>query len=316
MLTPDIVEAFKRDGYVVVPDLLSAAEIESFEAIVTGAVRRRQRGHRDRAVGRAEPLPAVVHPVHEPLGGRRRCRAGSTFHQRIGQAAAELLEVDAIRLWHDQALYKEAGGRETDPHQDHPYWPIAETASVTAWIPFVGSTLASGAMGYLPGSHLIGMRKFVNIFFGEPDDILADPEISGIEPVFVEVPAGSVAFHHGLTVHLAEAEHDRPRPGGAHDHLLPRRQHSRLPVPALQRRSRLDRGRRGHRQRRDADRVAAPGGCADPAVACRAAPDRRPHRRLEDHRAVGAAADFGLSGHPWGSAGGGTRTLTDRSTGT
>ena len=37
-------------------------------------------------------------------------------------------------------------------------------------------------MAYLPGSHLIGLRKFVNIFFGEPEDILADPEVAGIEP--------------------------------------------------------------------------------------------------------------------------------------
>ena len=58
-------------------------------------------------------------------------------------------------------------------------------------------------MAYLPGSHAIGLRKFVNIFFGEPHDLLADPELAGIEPVFVEVPKGSVAFHHGLTVHLA-----------------------------------------------------------------------------------------------------------------
>jgi ectoine hydroxylase-related dioxygenase (phytanoyl-CoA dioxygenase family) len=108
-----------------------------------------------------------------------------------------------VRLWHDQALYKQAGGRVTDPHQDHPYWPVKETASVTAWIPFDGSTIESGAMAYLPGSHTVGLRKFVNIFFGQPHDILADPEVAGIEPVFVEVPKGSVAFHHGLTVHLA-----------------------------------------------------------------------------------------------------------------
>jgi hypothetical protein len=60
-------------------------------------------------------------------------------------------------------------------------------------------------MAYLPGSHLIGLRKFVNIFWGEPHDIIADPEVRDIEPVFVEVPKGAVAFHHGLTVHLAES---------------------------------------------------------------------------------------------------------------
>ena len=66
-------------------------------------------------------------------------------------------------------------------------------------------------MAYLPGSHLIGMRKFINIF-EEPEDILKLPEVADIEPVWVEVPRGSVAFHHGLTVHMADAnETDRPR---------------------------------------------------------------------------------------------------------
>jgi len=135
-----------------------------------------------------------------------------TFHPRIGQAAAELLGVDAIRLWHDQALYKEPGGRATDAHQDHPYWPIKETASVTAWIPFSGSQRGGGAMAYLPGTHLIGLRRFVNIFFGDPEDILEDPQVRRIDPVWVEVPKGGVAFHHGLTVHLAEPNGlDQPR---------------------------------------------------------------------------------------------------------
>lgn len=203
MLAPDILERFQRDGYVVVPDLLSADEVEFFESAVTGAVRRRREGIEIAPLSeRSRYQQSFIQCMN--LWEDDADVARLTFHQRVGQAAAELLEVDAIRLWHDQALYKEAGGRETDAHQDHPYWPIAETASVTAWIPLVGSTLASGAMGYVPGSHLVGMRKFVNIFFGEPHDILADPEIRGIEPVFVEVPAGSVAFHHGLTVHLAK----------------------------------------------------------------------------------------------------------------
>ena len=207
----EYVEAFHRDGYVVVPDLLSPEELERYEQAVTAAVRARradadivpleQRSRYQQSFIQCMNL-WEDHPDVAPL----------TFHPRIGQTAAELLGVPVVRLWHDQALYKEAGGRETDAHQDHPYWPIKETASVTAWIPFAGSTLASGAMGYIPGSHLIGLRKFVNIFFGEPRDILSEPEVAGIDPVFVEVPRGGVAFHHGLTVHLAKpntTDHDR-----------------------------------------------------------------------------------------------------------
>ena len=129
-----------------------------------------------------------------------------TFHPKVCQAAAELMEVDACRVWHDQALYKEAHGRETDAHQDHPYWPIKETNSITAWIPFVQSTLENGAVGYLPGSardrHAQVREHLLRRAREDPRRARVHSEI---EPVFVEVPPGSVAFHHGLTVHLAGA---------------------------------------------------------------------------------------------------------------
>jgi len=203
LLDDDLVRTFERDGFVVVPDLLTADELDRYGAAVTAAVAERTRLDTVPLAEKSRYQQSFVQCMN--LWEDRPDVAPLVFHPRVGQAAAELLRVPAIRLWHDQALYKRAGGRVTDPHQDHPYWPILETASVTAWIPFEGSTRASGAMSYLPGSHAIGLRRFVNIFFGEPEDILADPEVTGIEPVLVEVPRGSVAFHHGLTVHLAGA---------------------------------------------------------------------------------------------------------------
>ena len=210
LLDSAVVDAFRRDGFVVVEGLLSDEELDHYAAEVNAAVRHRTAGDSRTLAEKSRYEQSFIqcmnlwedHPSVRPL----------TFHPRLGQAAAELLGVDAVRVWHDQALYKQAGGRVTDPHQDHPYWPIAETASVTAWIPFEGSTRRSGAMSFLPGSHAIGLRKFVNIFFGEPHDILCDAEVAGIEPVLVEVPKGSVSFHHGLTVHFAGANttaHDR-----------------------------------------------------------------------------------------------------------
>ena len=89
--------------------------------------------------------------MHEPVGGLRRTSAPLTFHPRLGQVGGRAARRRRRPLWHDQALYKQAGGRPTDAHQDHPYWPIKETASVTAWIPFEGSTLGIGALAYLPG---------------------------------------------------------------------------------------------------------------------------------------------------------------------
>ncbi|HZN16107.1 MAG TPA: phytanoyl-CoA dioxygenase family protein [Acidimicrobiales bacterium] len=202
LLAREYVEQFERDGYVVIPDLISDEELDRYNTLVTDAVKTRTAGDDRPLEEKSRYQQSFVQCMNlwEDFEDIRPL----TFHPRLGQAAAELLSVDAVRLWHDQALYKQAGGRPTDAHQDHPYWPMKETPSITAWIPFEGSTLASGALGYLPGTHDIGLRKFVNIFFGEPEDILAEPGIVGVEPVFVEVPKGSVAFHHGLTVHLAK----------------------------------------------------------------------------------------------------------------
>ena len=203
IVSPELLEQFKRDGFVMVPDLLSPEEVDRFGKAVTDGVAWRTKDHTIPMEQRSNYQKSFLQCMN--LWEDRPDVAPLTFHPKIAQAAAELMEVDACRVWHDQALYKQAHGRQTDAHQDHPYWPIKETNSITAWIPFVQSTLENGALGYLPGSHAIGKRKFVNIFFGEPEKILDEPEFKAIEPVFLEVPPGSVAFHHGLTVHLAGA---------------------------------------------------------------------------------------------------------------
>jgi ectoine hydroxylase-related dioxygenase (phytanoyl-CoA dioxygenase family) len=206
-----MIETFRRDGFVVVTELLGEAELKVFGAAVDRAVADRARHDRRRLEEKSlyeQSFTQCInlwedHPEVLPL----------TFHPKISEVAARLIGVPALRLWHDQALYKPAGGRYTEPHQDQPYWPMDEPDTLTAWIPFDGSTRESGCMGYVPGSHRVGLKKFVNIFTAdEKVKILEEPAIAGAAPVYVEVPRGAVAFHHGLTVHLAMANRsDRTR---------------------------------------------------------------------------------------------------------
>jgi ectoine hydroxylase-related dioxygenase (phytanoyl-CoA dioxygenase family) len=196
-----LVEAFRHDGFAVVPGLLSDAELDRFTPAVDRAVAERTAHDRRRLDEKSRYEQSFLQCINlwEDYPELRAL----TFHPRIAECAARLIGAACIRLWHDQALYKEPGGRETDAHQDHPYWPIEQTDALTAWIPLDGSTREAGCMGYVPGSHRAGLRRFVNIFIGQPEDVLARPELAGAKPVFVEVPRGSVAYHHGLTVHLA-----------------------------------------------------------------------------------------------------------------
>ena len=202
MVSDAEVTRFREQGFVVIPDLLTPEELDRFGPRVdAGVARRKARDTRSVAEKSAyeqsfqqcmnlwEDCPEV-----RPL----------TFHTRLAETAARLLGVERLRVWHDQALYKEPGGRHTDAHQDQPYWPMVETDTITAWIPFDGSALESGAMAYIPGSHRFGVRRFANIFAGEGYDLERGPEARGVAPVWIEVPRGGVAYHHGLTIHLAK----------------------------------------------------------------------------------------------------------------
>jgi ectoine hydroxylase-related dioxygenase (phytanoyl-CoA dioxygenase family) len=202
IVADSLIERFQTEGFVVVPDLLDDDELERFQLATRAAVAKRKehdkRSLEEKSVYERSFLQCQNlwedFPDVRPL----------TFHPRLGEVAAALIGASAVRLFHDQALFKEPGGRETDPHQDLPYWPIEEDDALTAWIPFAGSTLESGCMGYVPGSHRLGIRKFVNIFFADRTSIDEQAkDLMIVEPRYVEVPKGGVAFHHGLTAHLA-----------------------------------------------------------------------------------------------------------------
>ncbi len=204
ILDSERADAFARDGFVVVDDVLSAAELSSYGQAVDAAVEGRAGADKRTLPEKSLYEQSFVQCINlweDSLEVRQL-----TFDARLGEMAAQLLGADAVRIWHDQALYKEAGGRETDPHQDRPFWPIDPPSQVTAWIPFEGSRLGHGAMAYIPGSHRVGLERFVDIshVLQEPYDILSDPAVAAIEPVWVEAKPGSVVFHHSLTIHLAE----------------------------------------------------------------------------------------------------------------
>ena len=203
VLSADLVQRFDRDGFVLTPGLLSDGELDAYGSAIDAAVARRtaddsrsvdEKGTYEQSFIQCMRLwetDADVRPL--------------TFHSKLAEAASQLLGGSAVRIWQDQALYKEPGGRITDPHQDATFWPIGDAPLVSAWIPLEGSRRGAGAMGYVPGSHRAGRLKPVNLLHTtEPYDILNDPAIAGREPVFVEAPAGSVVWHHGLTVHQAE----------------------------------------------------------------------------------------------------------------
>ena len=201
----DLKKSFNEDGFVVVRDLFDSSEIKFYREVIKEAIKERK--HFDERVLKDrsdyEQSFTQCQNLWEDYIDIRKL----TFDQRVCKIASKLLDTEAIRLWHDQALVKESGGRETDPHHDQPYWPIKETKTITAWIPLCDVDETNGQLGFYSGSHKIKDKKFINIFSGKVDEnnFLETANVSPDQISYQVMKEGDVSFHHGLTFHRAKS---------------------------------------------------------------------------------------------------------------
>lgn len=204
LVEASIVKEFQHKGFVVTKDVFPSTIIDRYASAVDAEVALRTADDQ-RGVGEKNTYEQSFVQCMR-LWETNEIVRGLSCDPGLASIAAQLLGVDSLHLWQDQALYKESGGRESDPHQDQTFWPIGDAALISAWIPFDAVTFENGAMAYVPGSHKVGGLKPVDITHStEPYDILADPAVKGAEPEWVSVNPGNVVWHHGFTVHQAAA---------------------------------------------------------------------------------------------------------------
>jgi len=198
----DLVAAFRRDGYVHAPAVLTPAEVARHLAAVDDAVAVRKRNDK-RTLGEKTPYEQSFiqcEYLWEDFAGVREL----AFEPKVAGLAAALLDAAGVRIWHDQALYKEPGGRETDAHQDHAYWPIAELDAITAWMPLVDVDETIGCMGYVAGTQA-GDCDYIDIFRDPGSGKRLEEKYQDNPPRFTPARAGDVIFHQARTVHMARA---------------------------------------------------------------------------------------------------------------
>ena len=125
--------------------------------------------------------------------------------KRLAKIALDLLGTSGVRLYHDQALYKEPGGGITPWHADQFYWPLDSDKTVTVWMPLQRTPFEMGPLAFSVKSH--------NFSFGRDLEISDESEVALKEALekenfdhFVEpFDIGEVSYHYGWTFHHAGA---------------------------------------------------------------------------------------------------------------
>lgn len=198
----DAVATFQRAGHALVRGLCSSEEVAAFRPRITEAARRRN----------PDPPPIELRDTYGKAFIQSinlwRLDDGArafVFAPRFAKVAAELLGVDGVRLYHDQALFKEPGGGPTPWHQDQVYWPLDTRSTITMWMPLVDVPDDVGSMTFASGSSELGDLGAYDISDASEDAVAGIVADRGLSlHTYGALRAGDATFHAGWMLHRAE----------------------------------------------------------------------------------------------------------------
>ncbi|MBA2481507.1 MAG: phytanoyl-CoA dioxygenase family protein [Planctomycetes bacterium] len=194
------IAAYRRDGFVKVPEAIFAEAIAAYRPEITRLVHDHARNAKPletrdtygKAFLQVSNLWETSDVVKEFVSGRR-----------LARIAAELMGVDGVRIYHDQALYKEAGGGVTPWHCDQVYWPLATQHTITAWIPLQAVPIEMGPLAFSVGSQRCRFGRDLTI--GDESEALLARTLKDLPIDESPFALGDVSFHSGWTFHRAGA---------------------------------------------------------------------------------------------------------------
>ncbi|HWB93125.1 MAG TPA: phytanoyl-CoA dioxygenase family protein [Puia sp.] len=200
-LDQDHITTFQANGHVLLPGVLNAREIAAYRPVINDAAYRYNTERRKMA-DRDTYGKAFLQIMN--LWKRDPGVAQFTLAKRFARIAAGLLGVKNVRLYHDQALYKEAGGGITPWHQDQFYWPVDTPLTVTMWMPLIDIAEDMGMLTFASRSHKDG--PVGSLAISDESESTLSSYISGKGyPISrpAQMKAGDASWHYGWTLHSA-----------------------------------------------------------------------------------------------------------------
>jgi Phytanoyl-CoA dioxygenase (PhyH) len=191
---------FDEHGFVKLPGTLAPQTIARYEPEITSQVIKLNTQH----------LPIAERDTYGKaflqvtnLWRHSELVRELVFSPHLAGIAAALLGVPGVRLYHDQALYKEAGGGITPWHADQYYWPFATDRCVTAWVPLQPTPIQMGPLTFAAGSHRFSYGRDLPISDESERALQAALAAQHFRVVEEPYELGEVSYHLGWTFHRA-----------------------------------------------------------------------------------------------------------------
>ena len=191
---------YAENGYIKLRQVLPAELLEHYRAYISAKV----------AELTAEKLPLEQRSTYDKaflqVGNLWLHSAEArefVFGKRLARIAAELMGCCGVRLYHDQALYKEPGGGITPWHADQYYWPVSNDNVVTAWVPLQNTPLEMGPLAFCEKSHRLRHGRDLEI--SDESEFTLKQALENFTKNNSPFSLGDVSFHAGWTFHRAEA---------------------------------------------------------------------------------------------------------------
>jgi ectoine hydroxylase-related dioxygenase (phytanoyl-CoA dioxygenase family) len=199
-ISPAQIAQFHRDGYIKLKDVLSAEVLEHYGKEITRQVLLLNKENKPMEQ-RSTYGKAFLQIMN--LWRQSELVREFVFGKKLARIATDLLQTRGVRVYHDQALYKEAGGGYTPWHVDQYYWPLSNEKTVTAWIPLHAVPLENGPLMFSVGSQRIKIGRDLEISDDSEKKIEEQLKISNLPQDETPFDLGEVSFHLGFTFHRA-----------------------------------------------------------------------------------------------------------------
>lgn len=200
IITKDHISFFQKNGFIKLKNVLSAEAVQYMNDVISSEVKRLNTQHlpmeeRD-TYGKAFLQIMNIWTKSETV-------KEIVFGKRLAKIASDLMEVDGVRMYHDQALFKEPSGGHTPWHADQYYWPLNTDKTVTVWIPLQKTDLELGPLEFSAGSQQITEGRNLKISDESESEIQKKLTLRDFKQVIEPFDMGEVSFHMGWVFHRA-----------------------------------------------------------------------------------------------------------------